>query len=137
VPVYDRTFTPPAPVAGVIVVHPLGGTRSDVLRGKLDTGADLTVIPERVIAQLRITPKGRIWTRGYDGTYTQRALYYVRMVVEDFDVPTVDEILTQPGSVTFGPISAAAANQDFEAILIGDCNLSWPSDASPAPGTGG
>jgi hypothetical protein len=34
----------------------------------------------------------------------------------------------QPRSVTFAPISAAAVNQDFEAILIGDCTLSWPSE---------
>ena len=101
-PVYDRTFTPPAPVADVIVVHPLGGTRSDVLRGKLDTGADLTVIPERLVAQLRITPKGRVWTRGYDGTYTQRALYYVRMVVEAFEVPAVRCVAADRTTVLVG-----------------------------------
>ncbi|HEX7406918.1 MAG TPA: choice-of-anchor Q domain-containing protein [Candidatus Binatia bacterium] len=43
----------------------------------------------------------------------------------------------QPGSIAFDPISATAANQDFEAILIGDCNLSWPSEGSPTPAAEG
>jgi len=102
VPVYDRSFTPPAPVADVIVVHPLGGARSGVLRGKLDTGADLTVIPERLVAQIGISPKGRVWTRGYDGTYAQRALYYVRMVVEGFDVAAVRCVATNRTNVLVG-----------------------------------
>jgi hypothetical protein len=51
--------------------------------------------------------------------------------------PLISGGTCQPGSITFDPISAAATNQDFEAILIGDCNLSWPSEASPAPAAGG
>ena len=45
-PAFDRNFTPPAPVADVVVAHPVSSVRSGALRGKLDTGADLTVIPE-------------------------------------------------------------------------------------------
>ena len=44
-PAFDRQFTPPAPVANVIVTHPVSSANSGVIRGKLDTGADLTVIP--------------------------------------------------------------------------------------------
>jgi len=46
VPAYDRSFNPPAPVAEVIIIHPVTGARSNVLRGKLDSGADVTVIPQ-------------------------------------------------------------------------------------------
>lgn len=70
-PAYDRSFNPPAPVAEVTILHPVVAARRSTLRGKLDTGADVTVIPQRVVTQLRLTPKGRIWTRGYDGTYSQ------------------------------------------------------------------
>jgi len=51
--------------------------------------------------------------------------------------PLISGGTCQPGGITFDPISANAANQDFEAILIGDCNLSWPSDTSPASAAGG
>ena len=71
------------------VTHPVTGVHSAALRGKLDTGADVTVIPERLVSQLGLTPKGLVWTRGYDGTYSQRPVYYARMTVEDFVVTAV------------------------------------------------
>jgi hypothetical protein len=72
-PAYDRSFNPPAPIAEVTILHPVTTTRRSTLPGKLDTGADLTVIPQQLVTQLRLTPKGRIWTTGYDGAYSQRA----------------------------------------------------------------
>lgn len=95
-PTYDHSFEPPAPVAEVIVAHPITGTSSGALRGKLDSGADVTVIPDRLIAQLNLTPKGSIWTRGYDGAYSRRPVYYVRLIVEGFDLPTVRCIAADP-----------------------------------------
>jgi predicted aspartyl protease len=55
----------------------------------LDTGADITVIPESLVAPLRLSPKGRVWARGYDGTYAQRPVYYVRLTLEGFVHATV------------------------------------------------
>ncbi|MCI0490231.1 MAG: retroviral-like aspartic protease family protein [Blastocatellia bacterium] len=101
-PAYDASFNPPAPVADVTVAHPVTGDESGALRGKLDTGADITVIPERLVAQLSLTPKGQIWTRGYDGTYSQRPVYYVRMSVEGFLVASVRCIVTPRSNVLLG-----------------------------------
>ncbi len=89
VPAYDPTFSPPAPVADVIVAHPTTGASRGPLRGKLDSGADVTVIPDRLVAQLGMTPKRYVWTRSYDGTYSRRPVYYVRLIVEGFDLASV------------------------------------------------
>ena len=88
-PAYDSGFGPPAPIADVTVGHPVTGQRSGFLRGKLDSGADVTVIPERLVAQLQLSPNGHVWTRSYDGAYSRRAVYYVGMTVEAFTSPTV------------------------------------------------
>lgn len=101
-PVYDTNFNPPAPVADVTVIHPITGSNSSTLRGKLDSGADVTVIPDRLVAQLQITPKGRIWTRGYDGTYSRRPVYYVQLTVEGFDLPIVRCVAVDRENVLLG-----------------------------------
>lgn len=54
-PAYDHNFNPPAPVAEVTVVHIVTGASSASLFGKLDSGADVTVIPEKLVAQLSLT----------------------------------------------------------------------------------
>jgi len=51
--------------------------------------------------------------------------------------PLILEGSCQPASILFDPISANVANQDFEAVVIGDCTLSWSGDGSPAPALGG
>ncbi|MGH7964082.1 MAG: retroviral-like aspartic protease family protein [Candidatus Binatia bacterium] len=99
---YDRTFTPPAPVADVTITHPVTGARSGVLRGKLDSGADVTVIPERLVAPLGLTPQRRIWLRSYDGTYAQRPVYYLRLNVVGFDLAAVRCVTTDRANVLLG-----------------------------------
>ena len=101
-PAYDRTFNPPAPVANVIVANPVATNKRSLLRGKMDTGADITVIPERVVAPLGISPKGRVWIRGYDGTYAQRPVYYVRITLEGLVLPTVRCIAANRPDVLLG-----------------------------------
>ncbi len=39
----------------------------------------------------------------------------------------------QPGGIAFEPLSAAANNQDFAAILFGDCSGSWQSSSTATP----
>jgi len=41
--------------------------------------------------------------------------------------PELSGGICQPGAISFDPLSADAVNQDFEAVAIGDCNLSWPN----------
>ena len=88
-PAYDTTFNPPAPVADVLVAHPVHRSRRRALRGKLDCGADTTVVPEDLVTQLGLTPRSHAWARGFDGTYSRRPVFYVRLRVEGFDLPSV------------------------------------------------
>ena len=101
-PAYDLAFSPPAPVVGVTVAHPISGVRSGPLRGKLDSGADVAVIPERLVTQLRIGLKGRIWTRGYDGTHSRRHVYYVRLTVDGFELAAVRCVAAERTDVLLG-----------------------------------
>jgi predicted aspartyl protease len=99
---FDASFTPPAPVVDVVVIHPVSSANSGVLRGKLDTGADLTVIPESLIAQLALSARSHVWARGYDGTFSRRPVYYVRFSLEGHELPVVRCIAADRRNVLVG-----------------------------------
>ena len=88
-PSYDRSVSPPAPIADVFFVNPATGLRTELVRGKLDTGAAVTVIPEDIVVALELVSHGEVWARSYDGSYSQQPLYYVALMVAGFSVPPV------------------------------------------------
>jgi len=88
-PRYSTSLSPPGPVATVRVVHPATGAESDEFAGKLDTGADMSVLPEMLVRQLGVPPWGRVRAKGFDGSDSLHLVYYVRLVVEGFPLPAV------------------------------------------------
>jgi len=70
-PTYDATaFVPPAPVAQVTVRNPeTGVTRSDIPM-LLDSGADVTLVPQAIIDELGVTVASdkRYELRGFNGS---------------------------------------------------------------------
>ena len=99
---YDRAFEPPAPVVDVTVLHPTVAGRRVAVRGKLDTGADVTAIPEHIVAELRLLPHGDTWIRGFDGAHFRRPVYYVRLLVEGTDLSSVRCIAAARRDVLLG-----------------------------------
>jgi predicted aspartyl protease len=86
---YDRTLYPPGPVVSVRFVHPTTGVQSALVRGRLDTGAGVTVIPEELLAQLGLYPQAQMLTTSFDGSRSSRGLYFVGVNVEGFSLPSV------------------------------------------------
>ena len=101
-PAYDRSYSPPAPVAAVTVIHPVTGLTSGALPGKLDTGAAMTVMPQQTAAQLTLSPHREVWARGYDGNYARRAVYFVRLVMEGHELGIVQCLAAHRSTVLVG-----------------------------------
>jgi predicted aspartyl protease len=99
---FDRQFVPPSAVADVVVTHPVSSSNSAPLGGKLDTGADITVIPEGLVSQLGLSARSHVWARAYDGILSQRPVYYVRFRLEGHDLPVVRCIAADRRNVLVG-----------------------------------
>lgn len=86
---YSRVYSPPAPVVTVTLFDAVTGSERAKLEAKLDTGADVTVLPESVIAQLALVPRAKAVLRGFDGRASTRLVYYVGMRVMGVTLPAV------------------------------------------------
>ena len=53
---YSTAYRPPAPALDIEVTHPDRAETSVEIMGKIDTGADITTLPEAILSQLQIPP---------------------------------------------------------------------------------
>ena len=72
------------------------------MRGKLDSGADITVIPEKFVAQPGLSANAFVWARSYDGSYSERAVYYVRCSIEGHELSAVRCLAADRADVLVG-----------------------------------
>ncbi len=62
---YRRDIEPPAPFLDVIIEHPVTSQRLS-LSARIDTGADISAIPNIIVEQLRLIPSRSILVEGYN-----------------------------------------------------------------------
>lgn len=90
---YNKRERPSAPYV-VIEIVPAGRRRKSTRRrAKLDSGASLTVIPEKLIERWRIRPSGAVRVRAYNGQESVRPIYSVDVTIgsqrfQDIEVTT-------------------------------------------------
>jgi len=81
---YDLAeFEPPAPVADLEVSNPVTHA-AEMGRGKLDTGADISVIPDAWAAKLHLMPAGFFEVASFDGKVTETPAFYVNVSMNGF-----------------------------------------------------
>jgi len=89
---YDETnFSPPAPVLSVSLSTPINGQIIKSL-ALLDSGADITAIPQWVAQQLQLKYVDEITVEGYDGIPTKKFIYSVKIIfpnLEDFIIKSI------------------------------------------------
>lgn len=81
---YDTIqYEPPAAVADIEISNPV--TRhAERGRAKIDSGADITVIPVALVARLRLLPAGFSEVASFDGTVIEVPAYYVNIAINGF-----------------------------------------------------
>lgn len=80
-PAYDNTlFDPPAPLTRVTIRHPLSGTTVSDVPMLLDTGTDVTLLPQVFVEQLGISVDSN---EGYELKGFDRSVSVARVVEVD------------------------------------------------------
>jgi len=88
---YSFDYNPPAPSLKVRFNSP-PSTHSIELEAKLDTGADITVLPQHAISELRLIPAGRVSVSSFDGREEQKYTYFVNLSFHNFKFPLVEAV---------------------------------------------
>jgi predicted aspartyl protease len=79
---YNRSIDPPAPFVQVTVRHPTTDQQV-TLSAKLDTGADISGIPQRVVDDLELVALRSIYVEGYDNVCVPLATYLITLQIAD------------------------------------------------------
>lgn len=88
---YSLDYNPPAPSLKVRLHSPFS-TYSIELQAKLDSGADITVLPQQTISELRLIPASRVSILSFDGREKWEYTYFVGLSFNSFKFPMVEVI---------------------------------------------
>jgi len=66
---YDTAYEPPAPVVQILLSNPVDPSQQMQVWGLVDTGADITVVPEMLVSRLQLIRQGEIQVGGFDGIF--------------------------------------------------------------------
>lgn len=97
----DEQFNPPAP-ALMVEVYGLFSKITMKLKGKIDTGADITVIPAKIVRDLNLLPVRIIKTRGYNGKISLKPMYLVNISIKEFKFDLVEVIAARREDILIG-----------------------------------
>lgn len=99
---YDQSVQPPAPFLDVLIRHPRVSDRVQRVPAKLDTGADLTAIPEAVADDLELLAARTILAEAYDGTRSSLRTYLIILEVAQARFRHLEVILAPETYVLLG-----------------------------------
>lgn len=88
---YSFKYFPPAPSLKVKLTRPFSN-HSLELQAKLDTGADMTVLPKHAIGELGLIPASRVSVSSFDGREVWRYTYFVNLSFRNFEYRMVEVI---------------------------------------------
>ena len=89
---YDNRFAPPAPMVSCVFRRLRPSEAVAQASGLLDTGADISVVPQAVVERLGLVPYRHLEAQGYDGTVADYLTYLVNVELPDGAISDLEVI---------------------------------------------
>lgn len=99
---YNQQLEPPAPFLDVVIRHPHSPEQLRRVTAKVDTGADLSAIPQVVATALGLLPAQTIVAESFDGSRTHVETYAVIMEVAKAHFRYIEVILIPDAHALIG-----------------------------------
>lgn len=99
---YDTSFDPPAAVLDVIVSSAKGTRPRERLHALVDTGADISAIPSRLVNRLDLYAIAQIHLEGVEAQSILYATYAIRLQLLGHTIPRLEVVLTEHPFVILG-----------------------------------
>jgi predicted aspartyl protease len=90
---YSKNFNPPAPVIEISVSAPFSKDALS-LGALIDSGADITVIPERIVSQFKLRRVDSALTSGFGKGVMEATVYAAILSVEGISKPKIYRVLS-------------------------------------------
>jgi len=95
-------FDPPAPVLEISLSSPVSQGEAIKIPALLDSGADITVIPQDIVYKLQLKYVDRLPTSGYDGSSKDSCVYSVKIAIENLGNYIIKVIALERDNVLVG-----------------------------------
>jgi len=92
---YNQQVNPPAPFVHLSVRPPRGGATGIIVPAQIDTAADLSVIPGRLVEELQLVPLDSVAALGFGGHLLTLPTYLVELRVRELE-PVAVKALASP-----------------------------------------
>lgn len=99
---YDSALDPPGPMVDVTIRSIGRAEPKHILPGKLDTGADITVIPPSLVDDLQLIPEMPIVMMSYDGIETRRVAYFVDLEIAGHKLESIEVVAAPRNNILLG-----------------------------------
>jgi hypothetical protein len=86
---YNQQVSPPAPFVHVSVRPPYEGAAGIVVPAQIDPAADLSVIPARLVEELKLVPLDSVSAVGFAGHTVTLPSFLVEIAIRDLQPVTV------------------------------------------------
>lgn len=93
---------PPGPVVNIVVRPMRRFSPLKTLPAELDTGADITVIPESLAVELQLKPKEPVLMLGYDENRVKRPTYRVDLEINEYVLHAIRVVAAPRDTILLG-----------------------------------